>query len=190
MKNTADHTPELRERLAEYAHEAWTGWMGYLFSKCESSDDGTMTIPQWAVDRWSRHACTDYGALPEKERESDRAEADKILAIVSGDRMEQSKPRDIAEKIYAWMSEQKYGNESILHSAVCCDFIAKQIEQHMPGDGMPEETCVWTTSGELYKADCGMEFGFRSNGERERNRNWNSIAPYCPSCGKRIEVKS
>ena len=29
----------------------------------------------------------------------------------------------ITEKVYSWMSKQKYGSEALLHAAVCCDFI-------------------------------------------------------------------
>ncbi len=28
----------------------------------------------------------------------------------------------LAEKIYKWLREQKYGEENLLHAAVCCDF--------------------------------------------------------------------
>ncbi len=63
-----------REALAEYAHAAWSGWMHYLFSKCDGS-----VIPPWAVERWKRQAATAYPDLPEEEKDSDRAEADKIL---------------------------------------------------------------------------------------------------------------
>lgn len=71
----------VRERLAAYAHEAWAGWMQYLFSKCETRTDGTAVIPAWAVDRWQRQMAAPYDSLPPSEQESDRAEADKILAI-------------------------------------------------------------------------------------------------------------
>jgi hypothetical protein len=70
-----------REQLAEYAHDAWSGWMVYLFGKSTRNDDGTVTIPQWAAERWERQAHTPYAQLPESEKQSDRAEADKILAI-------------------------------------------------------------------------------------------------------------
>ncbi len=30
----------MREKLAEYAHEAWSGWMRYLFEKSERNPDG------------------------------------------------------------------------------------------------------------------------------------------------------
>lgn len=78
---------ELREELAEYAHDAWSGWMKYLFSKCQEGttdgfEDGSMVIPKWAVERWTRQMNTAYADLPESEKESDRAEADKMLEIV------------------------------------------------------------------------------------------------------------
>lgn len=75
---------ELRERLAEYAHSAWSGWMRYLFSKCYNTIDGRATIPIWAVDRWTRQSETEYAALPEEEKRSDRQEADKMLAVIKG----------------------------------------------------------------------------------------------------------
>ena len=76
-------TAQLREPLAEYAHSAWSGWMRYLFSKCTTNDDGTATIPAWAVERWRRQSSTTYADLPEDEKKSDRKEADEIIEIVS-----------------------------------------------------------------------------------------------------------
>lgn len=77
----------VREKLAEYAHTAWSGWMVYLFEKCEGGGtvDGVepipVVIPGWAVERWQRQMNTPYADLPENEKESDRAEADRMLAI-------------------------------------------------------------------------------------------------------------
>jgi len=71
-----------RERLAEYAHSAWSGWMRYLFSKTTEVGDGCEEIPRLSVDRWTRQMNTPYENLPEEEKESDRKEADKMLAIV------------------------------------------------------------------------------------------------------------
>lgn len=81
---------KVREMLAAYAHEAWSGWMNYLFDKSIHNSDGTVTIPKWAVDRWKRQAYTPYKELPEEEKKSDLAEADKMLKIVddSGYRQE------------------------------------------------------------------------------------------------------
>lgn len=72
----------LREALAAYAHNAWSGWMIYLFSKCTEHTGGFYTIPVWAVQRWKRQMSTNYCDLPEGEQESDRAEADKMLALL------------------------------------------------------------------------------------------------------------
>lgn len=73
---------ELREQLAAYAHEAWSGWMGYLFSKCLKETDGSMMIPAWAVERWERQSTTAYSDLPEDEKASDRKEAERMIGIM------------------------------------------------------------------------------------------------------------
>jgi hypothetical protein len=57
--------------------------MEYLFEKSTRNADGSTTIPAWAVERWERQACTKYADLPESEKESDRHEADKMLAIMA-----------------------------------------------------------------------------------------------------------
>lgn len=36
--------------------------------------------------------------------------------------MKKEKCRELAQKLHNWMSRQNYGDESILHPAVCCDF--------------------------------------------------------------------
>lgn len=71
----------IREQLADYAHDAWSGWMKYMFSKMTINDDGTATMPKWAVDRWSYQMNTKYNELSDDMKESDRDEADKILTI-------------------------------------------------------------------------------------------------------------
>lgn len=73
---------ELSERVAEYAHTAWSGWMGYAFAKGTVNPDGSVTIPAELVERWKRQINTSYSNLPENEKESDRAEANKILIII------------------------------------------------------------------------------------------------------------
>jgi len=77
-------TPNTREQLAEYAHEAWSGWMRYLFSKCIYSKECSVIIPEWAVERWKRQMNTAYRDLPKTEKDSDLAEADTIMGIVYG----------------------------------------------------------------------------------------------------------
>jgi hypothetical protein len=73
---------DLREELAELAHRQWEGWMRYLFKVSQFNDDGTVTIPEWAVDRWKRQVRTPYNELSEEEKQSDRVEADKIRELL------------------------------------------------------------------------------------------------------------
>ena len=69
------------EILAAFAHSQWSGWMRYLFSKCTSNSDGTMTIPMVSVSRWTRQLNTDYADLTEIEKESDRKEAREMIKL-------------------------------------------------------------------------------------------------------------
>lgn len=73
----------LRDKLAAYAHdESWTGWMEYLFGKCVPGDEGTLIIPADLVDRYQQLMNTSYDKLSTAARQSDLAEADKMIAIV------------------------------------------------------------------------------------------------------------
>lgn len=85
---------EIREALADYAHEAWAGWMRYLFSKCEEHTVARLLagpgdepvhqiIPMECVQRWQRQMVTPYAELSEQEKDSDRKEADKMVSIFS-----------------------------------------------------------------------------------------------------------
>lgn len=76
---------ELREDLAAYAHKAWSGWMKYMFGKCERDGFGNLIIPFPSEERWTRQMNTPYADLPDNEKESDRKEADEMLKIMEGD---------------------------------------------------------------------------------------------------------
>lgn len=72
----------LREALAALAHAQWSGWMAYLFGLSQSNGDGTITIPAAHVARWQGQIATPYAELTEREKDSDRVEADKVLAVI------------------------------------------------------------------------------------------------------------
>ncbi len=80
---------KLVEALADYAHEAWSEWMLYLFTKCGALDcltQGTypdsVTIPQDLVERWWRQINTKYPKLSHNEKQSDRDQAQKIIRVL------------------------------------------------------------------------------------------------------------
>ncbi len=73
----------LIEYLAKNAHESWSGWMRYLFSKLiRDGYNGAAIIPENLVERWKRQSTTAYADLPEEEKASDREEARKILQAI------------------------------------------------------------------------------------------------------------
>lgn len=72
---------DYREELAALCHTQWAGWMDYLFSKCHTNPDGSVTIPRQFAMRWRRQMESTYAQLPPAEQESDRKEADKFLAL-------------------------------------------------------------------------------------------------------------
>ena len=72
----------LREPLAELEHDQWARWMRHLFGKSALNADGSATIPAASVERWMRQMNAAYEQLSEAEKESDRAEADRVLQLL------------------------------------------------------------------------------------------------------------
>lgn len=73
---------ELREQLAAVQHEIWSHWMKYMFGCGEFRKNGTWVMPADELERWWRQKETPYSELTDKEQESDRHQADKMLAVV------------------------------------------------------------------------------------------------------------
>ena len=77
-----NNSDALVDALSMYAHNAWSGWMQYMFGKSIRDVDGAMLIPSEYVERWERQSQTAYSELPLSEQVSDQDEALKILAIL------------------------------------------------------------------------------------------------------------
>jgi hypothetical protein len=71
------------ELLANVQHQIWSHWMKYQFSVCQENPDGSITIPAEKVVRWKRQMNTDYPALSETEKASDRKQAEKIVQCLN-----------------------------------------------------------------------------------------------------------
>jgi hypothetical protein len=73
---------ELFERLASIEHERWADWQSYVHSKCVKNDDGTLTIPKWAVEQWERQINTSYSGLTEEEKDKDREQVMRYWHLI------------------------------------------------------------------------------------------------------------
>jgi hypothetical protein len=84
LKEARRQSGELVEQLAELAHEQWSGWTRYMFEVGGYSLEsvGTFTIDREHHERWVRQMNTPYSELSEPEKESDRREARKFLAVI------------------------------------------------------------------------------------------------------------
>ncbi len=85
------------EQLAQLAHNQWSGWMKHLFRKGVFNDDGTWTMPKWAVERWTQQMNIKYRDLTEKEKKSDHEEAEGMLKIMNSGT---SKDTQVPKTIY------------------------------------------------------------------------------------------
>ena len=78
----------MREALASYAHQAWSGWMRYMFGRSQRRPDGSLIVSPDLVARWERQSNTTYADLSEVEKASDREEADRISRIIAEDKVQ------------------------------------------------------------------------------------------------------
>ncbi len=110
----------LREKIASEQHAIWSHWMKYMFTQGIYNKDGSWIMPAEKVERWSRQMNTDYVDLTDKERESDRDQADKVLAIAGAKVI----PKLTDEELQTWFSnlppvptEEEEGLDRIINDA-------------------------------------------------------------------------
>ena len=70
------------EKLAEVQHEIWSHWMKYLFSTTFIDDNGDVIISPDKAKHWKRQMLTPYSDLTEKEKESDRHMAQRVIDLI------------------------------------------------------------------------------------------------------------
>jgi len=99
VKTNLEHIPSeadvVHTRFAGIAHEAWAGWMKFLFHVSEQREDGSVVIPAGRVARWRQLISVPYEALSEDDQAGDLVEADKYLAVVQP-MLEQTAAQSIA----------------------------------------------------------------------------------------------
>lgn len=74
---------ELRDKMAELAHDVWSEWMRYMFSLCGETTDCDIIIPAKRVAHWARQMSTPYEMLGEAEKASDIVIAARYMELVA-----------------------------------------------------------------------------------------------------------
>jgi hypothetical protein len=92
---------ETREQVAALEHEQWAHWTRYMLKELKPllnlacrfdllltvetlSEADAIDRALGALQRWKRQIETPYAELTEREKESDREWADKVLAVALG----------------------------------------------------------------------------------------------------------
>lgn len=96
-KEESKDNSELLEKLADLEHQQWALWTRYMLDQLEEAigltfsefrvDNPNHPVTKKAyenIDRWRRQIETPYSELSEKEKDSDREWARKVLDIVEG----------------------------------------------------------------------------------------------------------
>lgn len=87
MRKASEHTAKLdREAVADLVHQIWSHWAKYQITCGKLNSDASFTISAALTERWIRQMNTVYKDLTETEKESDRHQADKIIALLDSQR--------------------------------------------------------------------------------------------------------
>ena len=63
----------LREELADLEHQQWAHWTRYMLDNLTPEN----------IERWKKQVDTPYKILSDREKDSDRKWADKVLEIIA-----------------------------------------------------------------------------------------------------------
>ncbi len=85
---------KMKERLADLEHDRWSKWQkymhGHVYDSSQSINPHLKVIPTELYNRWEKQIVTPYSELSEKEKDSDRIEAqntiDTIINSLKGDK--------------------------------------------------------------------------------------------------------
>jgi len=161
----SDARPRLRERLAAYAHEAWREWMRHMIDKAVMVDAAPGDVPvqvAWSSadwERWRRQIGTDYDGLPEKEKASDRAQADKILGAARELLVEDGGFGDLPDGPEGDKERFDRLDAKATHLSILARHVRAQAHRACPtchgagGDYHPEEECPTCGLSVLDSAD-------------------------------------
>ena len=94
--STNKRLEELREDLASLEHEQWAHWTEYMLKNYGA------LFGDHNRARWEKQIRTPYSKLSEKEKDSDREWADKVIALIKkklSEKKVKGEPLDAADAV-------------------------------------------------------------------------------------------
>ncbi len=90
----------LREKLSELEHQQWANWTFYFF---------THILDEGQPEKWKKQVVTLYKDLSEKEKDSDRFYADKVLELFNSQiqKVKDELKKKLSYKSFTWLEQQK-----------------------------------------------------------------------------------
>ena len=84
----------LNIKFIELLHNQWSGWIKHVLKHIilDKDEDFGGYLPKWGSEHWRRQMKTPYDKLSEKEKDADRNEADKFIAILKTFITEEKEP--------------------------------------------------------------------------------------------------
>lgn len=71
----------LREKLADLEHQQWAHWTKYMLDNLTPEN----------IERWKKQCDTNYEDLTEKEKDSDREWAHKVIELLDEEQIREAK---------------------------------------------------------------------------------------------------
>jgi len=125
---------ELIEELADVQHAIWAHWMRYMFTCGQFGADGTWHMPAFKAERWKRQMATNYADLTEREKDSDREQARKVIAVLGDPNHMVDFPLEDLRTILDAMLEWSQFPMCEYDAAVRVDGLLRQLEAQTEGE--------------------------------------------------------
>lgn len=167
MKDLKNKLNEIRERLADLEHQQWAHWTKYMLNNLTEEN----------IQRWRKQIETEYKDLTEKEKDSDREWAQKVIDTLHITPIMDGNP-NITEEV--WTADLQVSTEKPTTTKDCQASFEVEKKELYSNKKCPDcgvDLSVITKfahdDGNMYCKFCHMkrEHGDENNAKEEKSSN-------------------